>query len=247
MGTMPDHRSDLCVPSRTTASGALCFLSAGLFYLLAEALAAFAFPGYSYAVNYISDLGVPDVEVLGGRAIDSPLHSLITVAFLAQGLLFAVGASLLCRGARRPLRKTFLVLAVVHALGMVTVAVAHGGQANIERGLDTVHVLGAAAAFLGGNTAAIVGGFSLLRADSLRHLGGWSIALGRSGVALGVLGLVGMLMLQVDVRILPSTLLEDGIWERMTFYAILAWEMLLGAVVLSRSGARRWRHAVATR
>lgn len=240
MGTMSEHRSDLSASSGTTVAGAICFLSAGLFYLLAEALAASVFPGYSYAVNYISDLGVPDVEILGGRAVDSPLHPLITVAFAAQGLLFAVGAALLCRRFRLPLRGAFVVLAFAHALGMVTVAVVHGGQANIERGLDTDHVLGAAAAFLGGNAAAIIAGISLLRAGSHRRLGGWSIAL-------GAVGLFGMLMLQVDVRFLPATLLEDGVWERMTFYAILAWEMLVGTLVLRYAGAQRWRHADASR
>lgn len=218
MGLMREHRRALFARSRVIVAGAICFLTAGVFYLLAEALAAAAFPGFSYAINYISDLGVPDVEILGERAVDSPLHPLVTVAILAQGLLFAAGAVLLSRSPKRPLRGMFVLLAVVHALGMVAVAVVHGGQANIALGLDTVHVLGAAMSFLGG----------------------WSIAL-------GAIGLFGMLMLQVDVRYTPATILPDGIWERMTFYAILAWEMLVGTVVLGGAGAQRWRHTDASR
>ena len=47
-------------------AGAL-WLLAGVMYLACESIAAAAFPGYSYARNYISDLGVPYDGLINGR------------------------------------------------------------------------------------------------------------------------------------------------------------------------------------
>ncbi len=222
MGDMREHQSD----PRHSTFAAVCWIAAALIWFIAEAVAASAFPNYSYATNYISDLAVPDVEVLSGRAIDSPLHILVTVAFVLQGLLFAIGAVGLCRRSAFPLRGAFVALAVVHALGMLTIAVIHGGRQNVELGLDTFHLLGAVVAFVAGNLAAVVAGLALLRAGDHRLLGWGSIVL-------GVAGLLGLVMLQVDVRALSVTLLPDGVWERITFYTILVWEVVAGAVVLA--------------
>ncbi len=38
-------------------------------------------PGYSYARNDISDLGVPERGVLQGRVLDSPLHAVMNAGF----------------------------------------------------------------------------------------------------------------------------------------------------------------------
>ncbi|WP_113903246.1 MULTISPECIES: DUF998 domain-containing protein [Brevibacterium] len=216
-------------PETATASAvpAVCWVVAAGFWFLAEAVAASTFPGYSYATNYISDLAVPDVEVLAGREIDSPLHLLVTAAFIVQGMLFTVGAVGVFRAHRFPLRRSFLVLSFAHAVGMVTIALVHGGRQNVELGLDTFHMLGAFLAFIAGNLVAVVAGASLVCTGN-RRLPGWG------GIVLGTLGLLGLIMLQVDVRVLSMTLLPDGVWERMTFYAILVWQLIAGIVFLRR-------------
>ena len=61
-------------------------------YVGTEAIAASAFPGYSYSANYISDLGVPDVAEFQGRAIDSPLSAVMNAGFILQGVLYLVAA-----------------------------------------------------------------------------------------------------------------------------------------------------------
>lgn len=217
-------------PTRSTTA-AVCWIAAAVVWFLAEAVAASAFPHYSYATNYISDLAVPDVEVLSGRAIDSPLHPLVTTAFVVQGLLFALGAVCLTRQARFPQRRIFITLASIHALGMVMIAAIHGGRQNVELGLDTFHMLGAFAAFIAGNLTAVVAGVSALRVGVSRLIG-WG------SVILGVVGLLGLVMLQVDARTPSMMLLPDGIWERITFYAILIWQAAMGGAMLLRSHGR---------
>ncbi|RIJ07986.1 DUF998 domain-containing protein, partial [Clavibacter nebraskensis] len=58
---MSPHR-----PLIPTAAG-IAWVAAAAVYVGTEAIAASAFPGYSYSANYISDLGVPDVAVFQGR------------------------------------------------------------------------------------------------------------------------------------------------------------------------------------
>lgn len=236
---------------RASVTAGMCWLVAGAVYLLAEAVTASAFPGYSYALNYISDLGIPDVEVLAGRPIDSPLHGVMTAGFVAHGALFALGAIILGRGARWPLRRTFVALAVVHACGMGLIAVVPGGQASIAAGLGWVHLLGAGLALFGGQGAAVVAGIALLRGDERTPARGGtplpgqgSNRLGVVSILLGVIGFLGIVMLEIDVRAVSGTILPDGIWERIGFYAIIAWDLVMGTALLR--GASRSRSSAPT-
>ncbi|WIE60124.1 DUF998 domain-containing protein [Curtobacterium sp. MCLR17_032] len=227
-----------------SAIAASCWIAAAALYLFAEAVSASAFPGYSYATNYISDLGVPDTEMFQGRAIDSPLHLLMNTAFVLHGVLFvvaALAARTLAPGSsttgRPAARRWFTVLAVAHGVGIVLVGLFHGSQASVENGLVVLHVLGAAVAITAGNTAAVVAGVALLRhAPEQRSRGArW---VGVLSVALGAIGLVGLVMLVVDPAWTAVDLLPDGVWERAAVYAILAWELLAGVAVLSTAGSR---------
>ncbi len=136
----------------------MAWLSAGLAYLTLEAVAAAAFrPHYSYARNFISDLGVPGDH--------SPLAWLMNTAFCLQGTLFLVGAVLAAP------RKAglFVTLAATNAVGNLLIAVFHSGTAT--------HALGAVLAIVGGNAAILA---------RSRIAGGWhrkvSVALGAFGL-----------------------------------------------------------------
>lgn len=223
---------------RSAAVAAICWISAATVYLLAEAVAASAFPHYSYAVNYISDLGVPDVETLGARAIDSPLHSVINTAIIVHGLLFACAAVDVSRLTQLPIRVPFLAAAFAHALGMVLIATVNGGQANIGLGLGWVHFLGALLSFFGGNLSSVLIGVSfLVRPDPLFGTVRGRVV-GVTSVLLGIIGALGIVFLQIDARALPATVLPDGIWERIGMYAIIVWEMFLGIVLLQHRSSR---------
>jgi hypothetical membrane protein len=214
----------------TTLVAGISWIAAAAVWLIGEAVAASAFPGYDYATNYISDLGIPDVGPYQGRSIDSPLHLVMTVTFVAQGMLFALGAAMVARlfaGARR----TFVGLAIVHALGLVLVAAIPSSPANQESGIIVFHVVGAAMAIVGGNLALIVAGASTARA-------GFPRVVRVVGVALGAIGLFSLGMLMVNSGTGTEVIFADGVWERGAVYTVTAWELLVG-VLLVRRAARR--------
>jgi hypothetical membrane protein len=118
---------------RPRLAAAVAWIVGPLTYLILEAVAAAAFPHYSYAQNFISDLGVAAF----------PLAWVMNTAFCLQGTLFLVGAVLLDRA------RLFLTLAAANALGNILIAIFHSGVAG--------HAVGAVLAIVGGNTAILAG------------------------------------------------------------------------------------------
>ena len=116
---------------KVVLAGALVLVVNTLQWLIIEAVAAAAWtqPPYSYATNYISDLGVPDCGTeFQGRAICSPLHSWMNASFMAEGLLFGLGVLLLSRLVAGRARRVVVALAVAHAVGFVLVGLFHGSD-----------------------------------------------------------------------------------------------------------------------
>jgi len=201
---------------------------AGIAWLTLEAITASAFPGYSYATNYISDLGVSDVAVFEGRPIDSPLSAVMNVAFIAQGLLLLAGIVFALRAARvaqSRARGWILAIAVVHAVGMLLVGIFHGSQANLENGLLVLHGLGAAVAIITGNVTAILVGISSRSVGA----GSWYR---RTSIVVGIVGLVCLVMLVVTSST-PLVTLPEAVWERGSVYAIVGWELFTAISLLA--------------
>ena len=197
-------------------AGAL-WLAAGLTYLASETIAAVAFPGYSYAANYISDLGVP-YAMPGGHS--SLAWVMNFGGFILDGLLYGAAAVIVFRsGASR----AFLALALIHAVGTILVGSVHSGPREVASGLHGLHVLGAAMAIIGGNLASIA-------ASSFGTPAYRQISLG-----LGLIGLLSLVLLEAN-RLLGTAILPDGVFERGSVYAITAWELLTGLML--RSSAR---------
>jgi hypothetical membrane protein len=209
-------------------AGGVMLLASAVIYFVCEAIAAAAWhhPSYSYAHNYISDLGVPGPpSVLMGRVIDSPLAGVMNVGgFIGHGVLFAVAALLLVP-LLAPLapgrwRVVVIVLAVLHAVGIVMVGVVHGSASSIAHGLFVYHSTGANLAIFGGNILSIVIGALAVQLGAPRWFGVISIVLGALGfVSLGLLAL--------------RTSVPDGIFERGAVYSIFAWELFAGIVLLA--------------
>jgi hypothetical membrane protein len=211
----------LPAPARRAA---FTWLSAGLLWFALEAIAAAAFrPPYSYARNYISDLGVPTPGAFGGRQIDSPLSAVMNANFLAQGSLFLLAGWFIfgaAAGAPGRARHAFLGLAGVYAVGNLLVAGFHGAAQNVANGTAGFHVFGAALAIVGGNAAIIVAGTNARR---LGASGGYCAA----SVLIGSLGLVAVLILQ-----LGDPLAIPGVWERGAVYSITIWDIFTGVALL---------------
>ena len=223
------HEDDVARRPLIPVAAGLAWVAAAVVYVGTEAVAASAFPGYSYSANYISDLGVPDVAEFQGRAIDSPLHAVMNAGFILQGVLYLAAAVIATRALRAGPRRAFLVLAAVHAVGIAVVGLIHGSASSAASGVGWVHVVGAGMAIIAGNAASIVAGLGSVRAGAA---GAFRVA----SVALGVVGLIALALLEV---LGGSTI--DGIWERGSVYTVTAWELMTGIAVLvaaRRAGTR---------
>ncbi|WP_278312409.1 DUF998 domain-containing protein [Lolliginicoccus levis] len=214
---------------------AVVLAAAAAWYLVCEAAAAVAFPGYSYSRNYISDLGVPVPGVSGGRTIDSPLAWVMNAGFIGHGVLFVLGAFLLARavptGARRGL---FLALALVHGAGIILVG-AFPAELDTSSGATMgFHVVGAVMAIVGGNLALIAGGALVLR-------GAVPVPVRMASIGLGITGLACLVMLVASQQAGSGIVLGEGAWERGAVYAVQAWELLVAATIatLHRTGSAR--------
>ncbi|MCX2953642.1 DUF998 domain-containing protein [Lentzea sp. NEAU-D7] len=199
-------------------------------YLISEAVAASAFPGYSYTRDYISDLGAVREDPLDERRIDSPLAEVMNLGFLHQGLFYLLGAVFLVRalpGGRG--RWAFLALAVVHAIGNGLVGTFHSDRADGAAAL--LHPTGAVMAILGGNLATIAAAL-LLRGHARTRFA--RIA----GFTLGGIGLTSLLALGFATTSGTSVLFAAGTWERGSVYAITAWQLVAATVVLTAGCAR---------
>lgn len=197
-------------------------VAAGLIWFVGEALSASAFRDYSYATNYISDLGIPDVGSFQGRAVDSPLHAVMNLTFVSQGVLLALGGLVLTRLMSGRSRRVLPVLAVAHGIGMILVGTIHGSQESVDSGIAAFHVIGAAMAIIAGNTLALTVGATPGQPLWYRVI----------SAILGLLGLISLAMLVIDSSSTAVNVFPDGVWERAAVYAVIVWELVTGGRLL---------------
>ncbi|BCZ22170.1 DUF998 domain-containing protein [Mycobacterium senriense] len=214
-----------------SARGAALWVVAAVSYLVLEAIAAGAFePAYSYARDYISDLGLPGGTLVHGRPIYSPRAYLMHAAFYLQGILFLLGASLIVGVPDNRRARLFLGAVATNAVGNIVIGTVHGGA---------VHVAGAVLAIAGGNAAILLG------SGVIGPLAAWRRYRGLSK-AIAALGLLCLAMLMIKSATATTFLLPDGAWERGSVYSITGWQLLTAACLLvgttraaARSGSRR--------
>jgi hypothetical membrane protein len=190
-------------------------------WVVAEAITAAAWtdPPYSYATNYISDLGVPDCGTqFQGRDLCSPMHPLMNTSFVLEGILFATAVVLLSRLVTGRARRVVVALAVAHGVGMVLVGLFHGSADGADYSL-ALHVGGAAVGILCANTLAIMAG-------SLRGLG-LPPAYRVFSIAVGVLGLLSEALTGLSTS-------TAGMFERGGVYSWLLWSVVTGTLLLVR-------------
>jgi hypothetical membrane protein len=198
---------------RQRVGAAVAWLSAGLAYLTLEGIAAAAFrPHYSYAHNFISDLGIP--------SSDSPLAWLMNTAFCLQGTLFLVAAILTVRAVAPRKAGLFLTFAAANAVGNLLIAAFHSGPASHANGTAGVHAIGAVLAIVGGNAAILAG---------TRIVSGWHR---KVSVAVGAFGLLSFALFVIELT--ASSSLPLGILERCSVYSITAWQLFMAAWLLSQ-------------
>ncbi len=210
--------------NRAAEAAGILWLMAALWYVALEAVAAAGFPGYSYANNFISDLGVTGADMLG-RPLQSHLQAAITAAFVGQGVLFA-GAALLLRAASpRALWGTiFLILACLHAAGFILVAVVPSTDIGLAV-VQTFHSLGAVGVIVVGNLAILA-------------LAAWQRTFLSPAVRLVIALVAGAGLLSLWMLIRQSAgapfLFANGTWERGSVYSVILAEAIAGVTIIAR-------------
>ncbi|MCG5433130.1 DUF998 domain-containing protein [Mycobacterium sp. MYCO198283] len=202
------------MPPRSRRATAAALVAAAACFVVAEAVAARGFPGYRYTEDVISDLGTAR----------SPRAALMNTSFLSSGVLVAVATVVGTRRRDRALR----CAAAVHVAGMVLIAL-------VPSDAGSAHVVGAAAAILGGNAAAVAAGGALA---------GRATGFGRALVAVGGVGLLSLAMMVAAMTAGVPLLVPDAVWERGAVYPIQLAEVLLagyltGSPVMARPITRR--------
>ena len=197
----------------TARAAGAAWLLAGVAYVLCETVSARKYPGYDYARDYISALGVP---------ADSPSARLMNAgAFVLHGLLFAAAGLLLARtvGQRGRAWTVFAALTVANGVGNVLVGLFHAGSSPL-------HGLGALLAIVGGNAAMILAG------NLFRGLGAprWFCVGSR---VLGAVGIASFVALLASAG--RGTGVEGAV-ERGSVYTIIVWDVVAGLVLLFSRG-----------
>lgn len=209
------NRQRLCA-----ASAAAAWLVAALGYLMLEAIAAAGFrPHYSYAHDFISDLGVTST---------SPLAYLMNAAFCLQGILFLVGAVLIVGALGAQRAGLFLGFAAANAVGNLVVAAVHSGSVAHANGTIWVHEIGALLAIVGGNAAIMAGSAVVGGAGGPRWYRGVSIGL-------ATLGLLSFLLLVLRLKVAALNFVAPAVWERGSVYSIIAGQIFTAAYLFVRS------------
>lgn len=207
------------------------WLLSGMLYIFCEAVSAAAFPHYSYARNYISDLGVPETGLFQGHVNNSPLHAVMNFGFIARGAMFILASLLIARGMPIHQRRIFSGLALLHGTGGMLVGLIPASPSSAAASIPIMHELGALLAITSGNAILIYGGLFSTPCGASRS---YRIA----SVAAGILGFTGFILLLVNIGFHRPILFDDGVWERLSVYTIIAWTTVTGILILVRTRVR---------
>ena len=203
----------------------LAWGAAAVTYLAAEAIAASAYsPAYSYAENYISDLGVPACGIVfAGRPVCSPLHALMNADFVLQGVLFLTAGVAAARALSGWARWPLLACAMLNGIGITLV-----GLFPETYGVKGLHGLGALLAIVFGNATALASAFAFRQlALPWVHR---AISL-----ALPLLAAIAFAALLAARGRSGPLIVPDGIWERMSVYTITGWELATAWCLIARA------------
>ena len=222
---MTDVLTSTCV-SGSARVGAAAWIVGAVQFVVANVVtqAAWKTP-YSLAHNNISDLGVTSCWVFDEefpRYICSPLHDVVNVSMIAQGLLLAAGVLLTVRlwgtGSWARAAQALLLLA---AVGYV-----FAGVWPADVNLDG-HVLGAFLILIVGNLGLLLAG--LVPRASLLGRARWFT------VAMGLVALAGTWMhLERQFGALGL-----GGSERLAVFPLQVWTIVMGSLLLAWSRVRR--------
>ena len=224
-GTGTGPRVDAAPGHRALRTGAGSLALSAITYLVAETVTAAAWrsPAYDYAANSVGDLGNPVCGPYDQRVSCSPLSSVMDVGTVVQGVLLALALVLLGRCAGRRLGVVLAVAGVLVGAGFALFGLLPVSPTAAADGTLAIHDVGTLVALLGSSALGVVVGLAG------RRLGVGSPVVRSVLAALGVVGLAAQVVWLLTFYVLPS-----GAPQRVGIYTALAWELLLGGLLLRR-------------
>lgn len=193
--------------------GSLLWASSLQFFIV-QAIVASSWlnPLYDWRLNAISDLGAVGCGVFDERYVCSPSHLLMNGSLVLLGLTMAVGSLLLYFQLQKS-RVGFSLVAIA-GIGAILVGLFP------EDSIYWAHVTGQDLAFVFGNIALIVFGFTLRSTSFFR----WYT------VSSGVIALIALILFLSHYRFF----LELGGMERVVAYPLLIWLTVTGSTLAMR-------------
>ena len=176
----------------------------GLYYLIAEFITAIFFRdslANTYIFHTISELGIPNMN--------SPLAFLMNSAFIIIGLALLFGYFARFKDFIIKNKIIISVLSLVTAIGVIIVALIHGGNPLTA----SYHSLGAVMAILGGNVMLV------FVSRSMEDFGRYQ----KISLALGIVGIIifWIMFFNLESIYMP-------VFERLSVYTLIIWNLLSG-------------------
>lgn len=213
------------INQRKIRVGSILFILAPLIFFLCEAIAASAWtsPPYHYYYNFISDLGIPVVTEFQGRMINSPLHNVMNLGFISYAVMFILAYSMIIHMLPEKGKKIDVVLAMFHGIGVALV----GFFPGYDWWGVIFHGIGAVGVIFGGNLAILSTGLLVQRAIPEK----WFAVV---SVVFGIIGIIGII-------ICIAVNDYQGVFERISIYPIMAWDIIFGVLMCKSSYKSRER------
>ncbi len=189
--------------------GPTMWLTSIQFFILQVVVASgWKTPPYSWRLNAISDLGATHCALFDGdRFVCSPLHSLMNISLTLLGIAMVIGSVLLYSKLRSS--RVAFSLMVVAGIGAILVGIFP------EDSTFWAHIAGQDLAFVFGNIALIIFGFTLRFPRWFR----WY------SIASGAVALMALVLFLSNHRFF----LDLGGMERVVAYPLIIWLIVAGS------------------
>lgn len=172
-------------------------------------------PRYNPIFNWVSDNGVPVVTKFGTHVINSPLHALMNIGFVGNGILVLAAFILLRDKWLQGISNS--ILPILYSVGVVLV----GTFPGYEWRLSFLHSIGATLFLIAGELLSINFGRYYLNKNN-RGLG-WAL------ITLGIFSFMAFL-----VMFGFSSSGFEGLIERLSIYPVLITTLIEGIAFLDR-------------
>ncbi|HEU4785263.1 MAG TPA: DUF998 domain-containing protein [Ktedonobacterales bacterium] len=206
--------------ARYPLAGPILWISSIQFFLVQIVVVSAWKRPYSWRLNAISDLGAISCGPFDDRYVCSPFHGLMNISFILLGLTMAVGSVLMYQAVHKS-RVGFSLMALA-GVGAIVVGLFP------EDTTYWAHIVGQDLAFILGNIALIVFGFTL-------HLQRW---FNWYSILSGVVALVALYLFLSHNRFF----LGLGGMERVVAYPLILWLIVTGLYVFMNRSTFTAKH-----